>query len=182
MILRMLGLLKGLSGYHYRTIVLTMILPVVAPPVIAIYGPDHCVLRIILYVVAFLVWSVLAVLAVAAMLERDRSEAERHVGQKLDELAGHISELREDHEHEKADIRHEVDNLESVVRTTFEQLGVDLPPRPMSLRGRAVAGTPRVSAAGLTIRGGSRMTRIRRWLLRTSRQIWEVVYGKPEES
>ena len=108
--------------------------------------------------------------------------AERHVEQKLDELAGHISELREDHEEAKVDIRREVDNLEEVVRTTFEELGVDLPPRPISLRGRVVAGTPRVSAAAPTVRGGGRMTRMRQWLRRMSRRLWEVVHGKPEES
>ena len=38
MILGALWLFRSLSGYHYRTILLTIPLPVIGPPVIAYFG------------------------------------------------------------------------------------------------------------------------------------------------
>ena len=76
----------------------------------------------------------------------------------------------------------EVDNLEESVKETLrDNLGVVLPPRPISLRARATAGCPKVSA-NLTAVGGSKLARLREWLRRKARGIWEVVYGKPEAS
>ena len=180
MILSALRLFRSLSRYHYRTILLTVLLPVIGAPMIAYFGPDCLVLQVILYVAAFLVWSVLAVLAVASMLGRDRSEAEQLVAQQNEALSGQIGKLREEHEDLRLDLRQQVNDLEEVVRSTLsEGLGVVLPPRPISMRARLTAGSPTMSAS-LTVVGGSRLARLRRWFRCAMRRLWEVVYGKPE--
>ena len=180
MILGALWLFRSLSGYHYRTILLTILLPVIGPPVIAYFGPDYLLLQVSLYVAAFLVWSLFAVLAVALMVRRERSEAEQLVAEQITALSSQISSLKEQHEDSSVDLRREVDNLEEVVRTTLsERLGVVLPPRPISIRARITAGSPTMSAT-LTVVGGSKVARLRQWLGRQARGLWEVVYGKPE--
>ena len=90
MILSAQRFLRGLSGYHYRTIALTVLLPAIGPNFIVWFGPDLLVLQVILHVAAFFVWSAIAVLAVASMLSRDRSEAEHQVIQRIDALSGQI--------------------------------------------------------------------------------------------
>ena len=182
MILTALRLFRSLSGYHHRTILLTILLPVIWPPLIAYFGPDSIVLQVILYVAALLLWSVFAVLAVASMLRRDRSEAEQLVVQQIEALSGQIRRLREEHEDLRVDLRQQVDDLEEVVRSTLsENLGVVLPQRPISIRAKFTAGSPRMSAT-LTVVGGSKVARLRQWFRRAMRRLWEVVYGKPEDS
>ena len=182
MILNALRHFRSLSGYHYRMIVLTILLPAIGPTSLALFGPDHFILRVVLYVAAFLVWAVFAVLAVASMLKRDRSEAEQLMSQKLEAVSAQISRLKEEHEDLRVEFRQQVNDLEEVVRSTLrEELGVVLPPRPSSIRAKFIGGSTSMSAT-LTVVGGSKMARLRRWFRGTMRRIWEVVYGKPEDS
>ena len=94
MYLSALRLFKSLSSYHYRTIILTMLLPVIGPPMIAYFGPDRLVFQVTLYLGAFLVWSVFAVIAVASMLGRDRSEAEYQVAQQVEGCQARSQDLK----------------------------------------------------------------------------------------
>ena len=182
MILSVLRIFRSLSGYHYRMIVLTILMPAIGPPAVAYFSPDLLILRVILYVAAFLVWSVFAVLAVASMLKRDRSGAEQLVSQKVEALTGQISRLSEEHEDLRVDLRQQVEDLEEAVRSTLkEQLGVDIRPRRVRLRVKAVAGSPSFSA-NLTVAGGSKVARLRNWIRRAMYRLWEVVYGKPEDN
>ena len=182
MFLSALRLFKSLSGYHYRTIILTMLLPVIGPPMIAYFGPDRLVFQVILYFGAFLIWSVFAVIAVASMLGRDRSEAEHLVAQQVEGLSGQISRLEQGQEDLSADVRQRFKDLEETVRTTLkEELNVVLPPPPISVRARGVVGSFSVSGATVTVSGGGKVARFRHWTRRKCRRLWEVVYGKPEE-
>ena len=124
MILGALRLFRSLSTYHYRTIFLTILLPAIGAQIIAYFGPDYLVLRVILYVATFLVWSVFAVLAVASMLNRDRSEAEQLIAHSLKSLSGQIESLREEHQESRLDLRQQVESLEEAVASTLkEELG-----------------------------------------------------------
>ena len=182
MIRSALRLFRGLSGYHYRTIIITMLLPAIVPAVIAYFAPDTLVLRVIFYVAAFLVWSVLAVLAVASMLKRDISGAEQLVDHKLEAPSSQISRLREEREDLGADLRQQVKDLEETVRTTLkEELRVDLRPRRISLRAKPMHFSLGASAANVTVVGGSKVARLLQWCRRAMRWLWEVVYGKPDD-
>ena len=115
---------RSLSGYHYRMVVLTILLPAIGPTSLALFGPDHFIMRVILYVVAFLIWSVLAVLAVASMLKRDKSEAERLTSQSSKRFRPRLADLREELEDSRVGLRQQVKDLEEVVRSTLrEELG-----------------------------------------------------------
>ena len=181
MYLSALRLLQSLSGYQYRTVIITVLLPAIGPPIIAYFGPEFLVLRFILYAAAFLVWSVFAVLAVASMLNRDKSEAEQLADQKLESLSEQFGRLREGHDDLRLDFRRQLNDLEEVVRSTLsDRLGVVLPPRPISIRAKIKSGVPIVSATGTGV-GGSKLARLRRWFRRAVHRLKEVVYGKPED-
>ena len=181
MILSALRLLRSLSGYHYRTIILTVLLPTLFSLAISYFELD-LVLKIVLIVIVFPVWSVIAVLAVASMLKKDRSEAEEQVAHLVRTLSSKVRTLEEGHEDLREDLWQQVNGLEELVRSTLsEELGVVLPRRPIPLRVRAIAGSPKASFS-LTVDGGSRLARLRWRFLRTMRQLWEVVYGRQEVS
>ena len=182
MILNALRHFRSLSGYHYTMIVLTILLPAIGPASLTLFGPDHFILRVILYVAAFFVWSVSAVLAVASMLKGDKSEAERLTSPKLEALSAQIGRLREEYEDSRVGLRQQVNDLEEVVRSTLrEELGVVLPRRPISV-GARVSGGSSTTSVSVSVVGGSRLARLRRWSRRAMRGIWEVVYGKPDDS
>ena len=152
MILSALRLFGSLSGYHYKTIILTILLPAIGPASLAFFAPESLALQVSLYIAAFAVWSILAVLAVASMLRRDRSEAEQLVARQIEGLSGQASRLEEGLEDLEADLRQRVRDLEETVRKTLEEeLGVVLPPVPISVRARAVLGSFAVSAATVTV-------------------------------
>ena len=181
MILTILRLLKSLSGYHYRTVILTILLPAVGPASLAFFAPDCFVLRVVLYLAAFLVWSLLAVLAVASMLRRDRSEAEQQVDQKFQALSSRVNDLGEKQENIAAGLRQQVKDLEETVRKTLkEELEVVLPPRPVSIGVSIPSGISTTSVA-VTVSGGSKLVRFKRWVRRALRRFWELAYGKPED-
>ena len=134
-----------------------------------------------LYFAAFLIWSLFAVLAVAAMLKKDRSESQSNLDEKLRVPSDQITKLREDLDVVKADYRQQVDNLEGVVRSTLrDKFGVELPRRPITVNANPVQFSFGVSAVTVTHTRGSRLARIGHWFLRAMRQTKDVVYGKPE--
>ena len=120
----------------------------------------------------------IALRTVASMLSTDKSEAEQLVAQQIDAL-------REEHDGFRAGLRQQANDLgdlEEVVRSTLcEELGVVLPRRPTSLSMRATAGSPSASF-DLTGVGDSKVVRLRRWFRSAMCRLWEVVYGKPEDS
>ena len=181
MILSILRYFRGLPVHHRWTIFITILLPVIWPLVIAYIARD-LVLQAVLHVAVFLVWSVIAVVALASTLKKDRSEAEQLVAQQGEALSDRISGLRGEHEDSRADLWQQVADLEEALRSTLkEELGVVLRPPRVSLRAKVVAGSPRVSAT-LTVVGGSKLARLRQRLRRATRWFWKVVYGSQEVS
>ena len=111
MILGALRLFKSLSAYHYRMILITIIVPAIVPVtgplVIACLAPGGLRLQVALYVAAFLVWSIIVVLAVASMVRSEKSEAKQMLTQLSAGLSGRISSLKEQHEDLSVDLRRE---------------------------------------------------------------------------
>ena len=119
----------------------------------------------------------LAALLVASSMNDDRYRNERFIEEKLEPLIDQLRQLWDDHENSRADYRQLVDDLEEVTRWGFRQVGVTPPPRPISLRGKITAGSPRVSGT-LSVSGGRKLTRFRRWLRRLANGIWRLGYGE----
>ena len=173
--------LKILSTHDYRTIVITILLPTLFSLALSYFELD-LVLKIVLTLVVFPVWSVIAFLAVAWMLTHDRSKAEQQITQQIGALPGRISKQEEELQNLRVDLRQEVDNLEESVRSAFGGLGVVLPPRTISVRAGAVRFNFNVPAVSVTVVKGSKLAHLRLWLRRTMRRFWEVVYGRQEIS
>ena len=176
------GRLTSLRGHHYVVIIITTLLPAIVVPITLDVVPESLVLQLIIYLGAFIIWSLWSVFAVASMLKTDRFEAEQQVNQKVEALSGRISSMKEDHEESKADLRQQVENLEEVVRSTFQELGIVLQPRRISLRAKVLGGRPSLSVANVTVIGGSKVARIRQWFKSAMRRLWAMVYGKPKDN
>ena len=126
-----------------------------------------------------LVWALFVVIVVALVVERDMAEASRLVSQQTVPLVEQVHRLEEEHGDLIADVRLQVEDLESRTRSTFERLGVDLPPKRIPVRARIILGAATMSAA-VGISGGSKWARLRQWFRRAMRRVREIVYGKPE--
>ena len=170
---------KHLSFHHYRMIIVTILVPVILAVVVTYFAVDCLVVRVIIDVGAVLVWALFVVIVVALMVERDMAEARRLVSQQTGPLAEQVHRMEEEHRDLIADVRRQVEDLENRTRSTFEGLGVDLPPKLVSLRLRATAGTPTASF-NLRVSGGSKWARLRQRFRRAMRRIREIVYGNPE--
>ena len=121
---------KNLSFYHYRMIIVTIFVPVILTVAVTYFAVDCLVVRVILDVGVVLVWALFAVVVVALMVERDMAEAHRLVSQQTGPFVEQVHRLEEEHGDLIADVRLQVEDLESRTRSTFERLGVDLPPKP----------------------------------------------------
>ena len=173
--------LRSLSRHHYTTIFFTILLPAIGPPVVASFSPGGWVLEIGFYGLAFGVWSLIAVLAVASMLKKDRAETEQLVAHRTEDLAGQVSSLWQEHGNLKINLGQEIDNLEETVRLTLkERLDADLPPRRLSRRADPVGWNIHVEEPRVTSVRESWIARLRDSFQRIGRWVWKVVYGSPE--
>ena len=170
---------KNLSFYHYRMIIVTIFVPVILTVVVTYLPIDCLVVHVIIAVVVFLVWALFAVVVVALMVKRDMAEASQLVSQQTGPLLEQVHRLEDEHGAFMADLRLQVEDLETRTRSTFERLGAELPPRTVSLRLRVTAGAPTASF-NLTVSGGSKWARLRQRFRRAMRRVREIVYGNPE--
>ena len=65
------------------------------------------------------------------MVERDMAEANRLVSQQTGPFVEQVHRLEDEHGALIADLRLHVEDLESLMRSTFERLGAELPPKLM---------------------------------------------------
>ena len=177
MILKTLRLLRSLSPYHYTVIVFTILLPSGLSLVLPIFDLG-LIPEALISGVGFLVWALVVCLVMALMLNRDRTNAERHVDWRVERLERGVDTTTEELKVLREHLRDEIDNLEETVRLTLKnQLDTDLPPRIVSGRARAVSFQFTASAATGTATGGSRVRRMRLWVRRVVRRVWEFIYG-----
>ena len=186
MILWVRARFKNLSRHHYWMIIVTILVPTILTGVlslVATFVVEGLVVRVIIYVGMFLAWALFVVIVVALMVERDMTESSNLVSQQMGPLVEQVHRLREEHGDLIADVGLKVEDLERRTRSTFERLGVDLPPKSVALRARIIFGAVGMSAPVL-ISGGSKWARFRQRFLQrfwhAMRRVWEVVYGKPE--
>ena len=161
---------KNLSFYHYRMIIVTIFVPVILTVVVTYLAVDCLVVRVIIDVGAVLFWAVFVVIVVALMVERDMAEANRLVSQQTGPLVEQVHRLEEEHGDLIADVRLQVEDLESRTRSTFERLGADLPPKGVSVRARAISGAATISAPVVTS-GGNKWARLRQRFRRAMRRV-----------
>ena len=168
---------KHLPFHYYLMIIVTIFVPVILTVVVTYLAVDCLVARVIIDVGAVLVWALFVVVVVALMVERDMAEASQLVSRRTGPLLEQVHRLEEEHSDLIADLQ--VEDLESRMRSTFERLGAELPPRTVSARLRVTAGAPTVSF-NLTVSGGNKWARLRQRFRRAMRRVREIVYGNPE--
>ena len=172
--------IRSLRLYHYRMIIITILLPVIVPTLMTHFSPDSLLLQVGIYAAAFILWALMAVLAVASTVNKDRSEAAQLLADQGKDLSERISRLSQEHTDSRADLRREVDNLEEAVRSTlYEELGVVPRPRGISVRADPVSFNFRVAEPTVTVEG-SLIARLRQCSRRVKRRLMEVFYGNPD--
>ena len=172
MILKAARLVRGLSRRQFAMIIITIFISALIFSVLPSWITGGHVWVAVIYIC----WIPVVILSVASMLEEDRSKAEQGVDRKLTILSTEVQLLKDEHSRTTAGLKDQMTEIDSVMRATFEEMGVVLPRRPISLRASLSAGTPKMSAT-LTVVGESRMTRFRHWVQRHALQFWRWFYG-----
>ena len=186
MILNVRRLFKNLHWYHHVMIIVTILVPFLLSVVFPLWLPDCLVVQLFLYAAAALVLFVLAELAVAFALERDRSKAKRFVSQEVKVVWREVCTLREQHAdliegHGDSieDLRRQIDDLDAIIRSAFEGLGVVLPPKEVVLHAQTIGSNVTMPAPTVRPTGGSKWGRLVRLFQRYGRLLKETVWGKP---
>ena len=180
-------LLDNLHWYHHVMVFITILVPLVWSLIITVQLTDWVSLRGGLHLAAFVVFLVMAELAVAFALTRDKFNAEGFVSHEVGVVSGEVRTLREQHEdliaqHEDliAKLREQIDYHDELIRSAFEELGVDLPGRRISVSAGPVSWGVSVSVPSVTLTlGRSKRARLRRLLRRCRRWLKETIWGKP---
>ena len=180
MILAILKSLQRLSGYHYTVLAITTLIPGIGALVASHFWPDCLIVR----VTVFLVLALMVMLAAAFMIGKDQTATEQRAvrigeahSREIDKLRQEQDAIVESHRREHRDLDEFVNAIASALS---KQPGVTLPPRSVSLRLTATAGSPRISVRAEAV-GANRWARLRRLIKHAACWIWERVYGKSDD-
>ena len=173
MYLKLKRILINLTARQRWVIVITLLLP----PIILQFLPSVFPICPNTIYAIYAVWCIFAVVIVASSMNDDRSRMELLVNDKVKPLERQVALLREELDDAKVDYRQMVNDLEQVMREAFGKVGIAPRRRPISLRGKATLGGLEASGT-LTVRGGSRMARLRRRVRSLASNFWREVYGE----
>ena len=179
-------LLSNLHWYHHVMVLITILVPLIWSLIITVRLTDWVSLRGGLHLVPFVVFLLAAELAVALVLTRDKSKAEQSVSHEVGVVSGEVRTLREQHDdllgqHEDLieKLRQQVDYHDELIRSVFQELGMDRPGRRISVSAGSVSWGMSVSAASVTLTPGRSMrARLRRLLRRCRRWLKDMIWGK----
>ena len=113
-------------------------------------------------------WYQIAMLVIASVTQQDRARWKEELNRVYAELAESNAEIRETHQRQLGgiqdrlgDLREQVRNIDRAMR---DELGVDLPPARISLRGSAQVGEMTARANLTVISRGGRGARLIGWI------------------
>ena len=172
MILKAARLVRGLSRRQFAMIIITIFISALIFSVLPSWITGGHVWVAVIYIC----WIPVVILSVASMLEEDRSKAEQSVDRKLTILSTEVQRLKDEHSRTTAGLKDQMTETDSIMRSTFEKIGVVLPRRTISLRASFSAGAAQMSAT-LTVVNQKRMARLRHWARRHAVRFWRWFYG-----
>ena len=175
---------KNLKWYHHVMIIITLLVPLLWSVLVTFWLPGGLVVRVMVYSGFF----VLAELSVAFALKRDRSTAERFVSREIAVVSGAIRTLREQHAvaiEQQADLigalRRQVEAQDEVYKSALESLGAPLPGRRFSVNAGSVNWGFSLPEPTVTLtRGGNKWVRFGRRLKRFGPWLSKTVWQKPD--
>lgn len=187
MILSAWRVFRSLAWYHHVMIVITILVPLGWSVFITFWAPNCWTVLAAIHLGAFLLLFVLAEFAVGVALRRDKAKAQDFVFQEVETVSEDIRALREQQTESSArqenllqTLRREIDEQEETFRSAFEELGVALPPRTVSIGFTVRSGRPTVSISVEVIPPSGRWARLL-WRMRRCRQ-WakEKIWRTPD--
>ena len=167
-----------LSGRQRAVILVSVTFPVVLHLLSVGFSPDRVT-------IAYALAGFIAAPLLSSTMNYERATTEHLVDQNVYHLSDQVSQLREDHEHAKVELRREVVDLEGFIRTSLAECGIVLPPRPVMHRVDATGASSGIAVPEPTVsvcRNRSLKGRLRRWSQSAWRLVWKYVYGTPEAS
>ena len=173
MILKAWRLLRLLSLREYMGTIFTVLLPVLP---ISLFN-----LSVIWILLTYVVWCPFALLLIASMLKEQKGSVEQRVDTGIDEVLSQLRELENKYDENAvriAGLEEQVDEVDRVMRTAFEESGVALPGRSYAVRAGVSGFSLQVSSPTVELGGGSRMARLRRWGNRQVQRIKVCVWGE----
>ena len=177
MVLWLVARFSELTRRHYLVIMVTIVVPVVFPTTIDYFPISTLWVRLVMDVIAILIWLVFVVVVVSKLVERDTGEARRSLADRIDPVAAELKSLQEEHHGSVEELRLQLEDLERRTQTALKDLDVEMPTRTMNVRLTAQSGVPKASIA-LIPPAGSMWDRI----CGRFRHVWqkarEVVWGK----
>ena len=121
-------------------------------------------------------WVLITVLSLAWMISDDKNKAEQSVDQKIADLSTEIKKVQEDQKRWTKGLQSQLDDVNKVMRSAFEKLGVTLPPPVISLSGNIRGGEARISGK-LTVTNQGKIRRFRLWGKHQIVRFWHWFYG-----
>ena len=152
--------MRVLSPREYLAIIGTVLLPVL--PISLFNLSVGCILLI------YAGWCPVAILLIASAHKEQQERSERSIDEKIDEVLGQLQTLREQHDGTTArltGLEQRVDEVDRVMRTAFEGIGVDLHPRRHEVSAGPVNWGFHLPTAAGTVRSGRWWVRLRRWVM-----------------
>ena len=124
-------------------------------------------------------WCLASVLIMAEVFREERADVNQRIAEKVDEVLDQLRDLETKSEESAAIItglEGHINQVEEVMRSAFEGIGVDLPARRYELRASVSSLGIVTGKAALQVRGGSRKARIWRWFKSKSKRFWNLIW------
>ena len=175
-------LFKSLSLLQHIVVCLTtFIIPVSFEVVQDLRDTGLCITCVSLSRLAlYFVWYQIAMLLIASSIRQDKARVEEQLQQVHKVLTDSVKEISEEHQKQITGVQDRVSDLRNWVRNIDRamrnELGIDLPPPTISLRGRFTAEPATFSVAVVTNGPQGRKARLLRWAKRQIRRLKRWVH------
>ena len=123
-------------------------------------------------------WCLASVLIMAEVFREERADVNQRIAEKVDEVLDQLRDLETKSEESAAIItglEGHINQVEEVMRSAFEGIGVDLPARRYYVQA-SVSWSIMTGEATVEVRGGSRRARIWRWFKSKSKRFWNLIW------
>ena len=124
-------------------------------------------------------WCLASVLIMAEVFREERADMNQRIAEKVDEVLDQLRDLETKSEESAAIItglEGHINQVEEVMRSAFEGIGVDLPARRYYVQA-SVSWSIMTGEATVEVRGGSRRAQLWRWIKSKAQWVWCKVWG-----
>ena len=163
--------LRTLSFRQYMGVLVTVLIPMVVSSVL-----DLSMGWVWLMLAG---WCLAAVLIMAEVFREERADVNQRIAEKVDQVLDQLRDLETKSEESAAIIaglEGHINQVEEVMRSALEGIGVDLPARRYELCASVSSLGIVTGKAALQVRGGSRKARLWHWFKSKGKRFWDIIW------